>query len=288
MQKNEFNLVSMKPISERLEKSSSWYAAVMRIKRWLTSQVTGDTRDEKIESLCQKFTQNVEEKEEVRARLEGITKTKAGALFFEDKIGEINRESFHKGAMLANAALQLLTVDLLNLGLELKAALVMANLGLAYYAHVGMHKAKTELLAGPIKVPPKPQGDVPNLDRWNVWRWFVGGKSRKQLNAELSYTQEHLDHFEARDKRDVPYKASAKRELVYSAAYATNAATLVFGASPITHYLIDLPILDDSLTLVINIVAALGNAVAAVSSLIISGRLNAGASKEHLTAIDPS
>lgn len=288
MQKNEFDLVSIKPISERLEKSSSWYAAAMRFRRWLTSQITGDTRDEKIESLCLKFNQNSKEKEKVRARLDDIIETKAGALFFDDKIDEINRESFHKGALLANAALQLLTVDLLNLGTALKAALVTANLGLAYYAHTRINKAKTELLAGPTKVPPKPQRDVPNLDRWNVWRWLVGGKSKKQLHAELSYTREHLDHFEARDKRDLPYKASAKRELVYAAAYAANATTLVFGASPITHYLIDLPILDDSLTLVINSVAALGNAAAGLSSLIISGHLNAGASKKHLTVNDPS
>lgn len=212
-----------------------------------------------------------------------MIETKEGELFFDDKIDEINRESFHKGALLANAALQLLTVDLLNLGMGLKAVLVTANLGLALYAHTHMNKAKNELLAGPTKVPPKPQGAVPNLDRWNVWRWLVGGKSKKQLNAELSYTQQHLDYFEARDKRDLPYKASAKREFVYATAYAVNAATLVFGASPISHYLIDLPVLDDSLTLVINIVAAFGDAAAGISSLIISGSLNAGAGKDHRT-----
>ena len=288
MNKNVFDLVSIKNLSERLEESSSLYAAVMRAKRSLTSQITGETREEKIESLCQKFSQSSTDAQEVRVRLGRIMETKSGELFFEDKVDEINRESFHRGALLANAALQLLTVDLLGLGTGLKAAMVMANLGLAYFAHTRMNKAKVGLLAGPVRVPPKPQGDAPNLDRWNVWRWLVGGKSKKQLKAELSYTREHLDHFEARDKRDLPYRASAKRELIYAAAYAVNSATLIFGASPITHYVINLPILDDSLTLVINIVAALGNAAAGVSSLILSGRLNAGAGKEHLTANGPS
>ena len=273
------SLVSIKNLNEQLEKSSSWYAAVMRVQRWLTSQVTGETREEKIESLCQKFDQSSAAEEEIRSRLSGIIATKSGELFFDDKIDEINRESFHRGALLANAAMQLLTVDLLGLGMWLKSVLIMANLGLAYFAHTRMNISKVELLAGPIKVPLKPLDAVPNLDRWNVWRWIVGGKSKEQLKAELSYTQAHLDHFEARDKRDLPYRASAKRELIYAAAYAVNATTLLFGASPVTHYVIDLPILDDSLTLLINVAAALGNAAAGLSSLILSGRLNAGAGK---------
>ena len=288
MDKNALDLVSIKNLSERLEKSSSWYTAAMRVQRWLTSQITGDTREEKIESLCQKFDQSSTAAEEIRSQLGGIIESKSGELFFDDKIDEINRESFHKGALLANAAMQLLTVNLLSFGMWLKAALIMANLGLAYFAHTRMNNAKIELLAGPIKVPPKPQGEAPNLDRWNAWRCLVGGKSKKQLKAELSYTRAHLDHFEAGDKRDLPYKASAKRELVYAAAYAGNAATLIFGASPITHYVIDLPILDDSLTLIINIVAALGNAAAGISSLILSGHLNAGAGEQHLTVNDRS
>lgn len=282
MNKNVFDLVSIKNLNEQLEKSSSCYAAVMRVQRWLTSQVTGETREEKIESMCQKFDQTPKAAEGIRLRLGGVIETKSGGLFFDDKIDEINRESFHKGALLANAAMQLLTVDLLGLGMWLKTVLIMANLGLAYFAHTHMNNAKIERLAGPIKVPPKPQGEVPNLDRWNVWRWIVGGKSKEQLTAELAYTQEHLDHFKAREKRDLPYRASAKRELVYAAAYAGNATTLIFGASPITHYVIDLPILDDSLTFIINIVAALGNAAASVSSLVLSGRLNAGAGEQHV------
>ena len=275
------NTVSNKSLSEQFKKSSSWYAAAIRLKKRVTSQIAGDTREEEIENLCRKFNYLAEEKEAVTAALTRMIETKEGQLFFDDKIDEINRESFHKGALFANAALQLLTVNLLNLGMGLKAVLATANVGLALYAHGHLHKAKNELLAGPIKVPPRPQGAVPNLDSWNVWRWLVGGKSKKQLNAELSYTQQHLDYFEARDKRDLPYKASAKREFVYAAAYAANAVTLVIGASPITHYLIDLPVLDDTLTLVFNGVAAVGNAAAGISSLIISGNLNAGASKNH-------
>ena len=275
------NTVSIKSLNEQLKKSISWYAAAIRLKQTVTSQITGDTRDEEIENLCRKFNLRAEENEVVTAALTRMIETKEGQLFFDDKIDEINRESFHKGVLLANAALQLLTVNLFNLGMGLKAVFATANVTLALYARGHLHKAKNELLAGPIKVPLKPQGAVPNLDSWNVWRWLVGGKSKKQLNAELSYKQQHLDYFEARDKRDLPYKASAKREFFYAAAYAANAVTLVIGASPITHYLIDLPVLDDTLTLIINGMAAIGNAAAGISSLIISGNLNAGASKYH-------
>ncbi|MGI9523195.1 MAG: hypothetical protein ACR2PG_16280 [Hyphomicrobiaceae bacterium] len=277
-----FDLVSIKSLSERLEKSSSWYAAALRAKRRLTSQITGDTREEKIESLCRKFDLLGQGKKEVTATLVGMIETKEGQQFFDDKIDEINRESFHKGILLVNATLQLLAVDLLSLGFWPKAVLVTFNVGLALYAQRHLLIAKNELLAGPIKVPSKPAGPMPNLDRWNVWRWIVGSKSKEQLNAELSYTQQQLDYFEARDKRDLPYKAAARRELVYATAYAVNAFTLVLGAAPITHYLVDLPILDDTITFVINCVAALGNAAAGVSSLIISGSLNAGASQSHL------
>ena len=68
-----------------------------------------------------KFNLRAEENEEVTAALTRMIETKEGQLFFDDKIDEINRESFHKGVLLANAALQLLTVNLFNLGMGLKA-----------------------------------------------------------------------------------------------------------------------------------------------------------------------
>jgi len=103
------NTVSIKSLSEQLEKSSSWYAAAIRLKKTVTSQITGDTREEEIENLCRKFNLRAGEKEEATAALTRMIETKQGQLFFDDKIDEINRESFNKGALLANAALQLLT-----------------------------------------------------------------------------------------------------------------------------------------------------------------------------------
>lgn len=146
--------------------------------------------------------------DEQRRILSTLGENKAGAVFIDEKVQDINREAFHRSAFALNALAHLLFVDLgaqLFLSLpQLKLALVGANLVLATVAHFAMRRRFRELLAGPNALPPK--------------RRFWGLARNPRYNRAVKQSSR-------------PYAQSARREsALYRPAYFFNAGTIFFGA----------------------------------------------------------
>ena len=133
---------------------------------------------------------------------------RAGAAYIDEKVQAINRAAFHRSAFVLNAVVQLLFVDLAaQVGLAqpaLKYLLVVANLGLAIWAHAEMRNCFRALIAGPNALPPK--------------RRLFGLFGNPHYNRAVK-------------KSSRPHARSAWREKsLYRSAYFVNAATIFLGS----------------------------------------------------------
>jgi hypothetical protein len=134
--------------------------------------------------------------------------TKAGAAFIDEQVQDMNRGAFHRSAFVLNAFTQLGFVDLaaqLSMSVpQLKLALVVANLILAWIAHRSIRQSFRALLAGPNTLPPKRR----------LWGLLSNPKYNKAVKMSSR-----------------PHARSARKEKsLYRPAYFFNALSIFFGS----------------------------------------------------------
>jgi hypothetical protein len=191
-------------VTSRYAMARSFLARLSTFVAQVTFKIKRGTQDETIAELGRKW--KLDDKQ--RQFLIELGGTKAGAAFINEKVQDINRGAFHRSAFVLNAFTQLGFVDLaaqLYLSLpQLKLALVMANLILAWIAHAAMRQHFRALLAGPNALPPK--------------RLLWGLFPNRQYNRAVK-------------RRSRPYARSAwKEKSVYRPAYFLNALSIFLGS----------------------------------------------------------
>jgi hypothetical protein len=191
-------------MTSRYAMARSFLARLSTFVARVTFKIKRGTHDETIAELGRKW--KLDDKQ--RQFLIELGGTKAGAAFLDEKVKDINREAFHRSAFAVNAFTQLGFVDLaaqLSLSLlQLKLALVVANLILAGIAHAAIEQHFRALLAGPNALPPK--------------RRLCGLFANRQYNRAVK-------------KRSRPYARSAwKEKSVYRPAYFLNALSIFLGS----------------------------------------------------------
>jgi hypothetical protein len=182
----------------------SFLARLSKFVGQVTFKIKLGTQDETIAEICRR--RKLDDKQ--RQFLIELASTKAGTAFINEKVQDINRGAFHRSAFALNALTQLGFVDLaaqLYLTLpQLKLALVVANLILAWIAHASMRKNFRALLAGPNALPPK--------------RFLWGLFRNRQYNRAVK-------------KSSRPYAQSAwKEKSIYRPAYFLNALSIFLGS----------------------------------------------------------
>lgn len=181
-----------------------WFARVSAFANKATFRIKRGTPAETIEELGKRWPLTERQRQALLER----GKSKTGAPFIDEKVGNINRAAFHRSAFVLNAATHLVFVDLaaqLLLSLpELKLALVAANLILAAIAHAEMRSNFRALLAGPHALPRKRR----------LWGLLANPRYNKAVK-----------------KSSRPYARSAwKEKTLYRSGYFFNAVAIFLGS----------------------------------------------------------
>jgi hypothetical protein len=191
-------------VTSRYAMARSFVARLSTFVGQVTFKIKRGTQDETIAEIGRKW--KLDDKQ--RQFLIELGSTKAGAAFINEKVQDINRGAFHRSAFALNALTQLGFVDLaaqLYLSLpQLKWALVVANLIIAWIAHAAMRKHFRALLTGPNALPPK--------------RFLWGLFRNRKYNRAVK-------------KSSRPYAQSAwKEKSIYRPAYFLNALSIFIGS----------------------------------------------------------
>jgi hypothetical protein len=191
-------------VTSRYATARNFLARLWTFFGQVTFKIKRGTSEETIAEIGKKWNLDLKQKQ----FLIEFGGTKAGAAFIDEKVQDINRGAFHRSAFVLNAFTQLGFVDLaaqLSLSLpQLKLALVLANLILAWIAHAGMRQHFRALIAGPNALPPK--------------RRLWGLSRNPKYNRAVK-------------KRSRPYAQSAwKEKSLYRPAYFLNALTIFLGS----------------------------------------------------------